>query len=319
MPYVPPKPPNRARRAVIGALAAAPAAGLLAAAPPGAAQPVAPTPGLVLDVPFAPTSFTVIDTMLRVANVVPQDYVVDLGSGDGRIGIAAARDWGASGFGVELDPALLRDSNEFAAAAGVADRMRFFQQDLFTADLSKATVVTLYLGQKVNLRVRPKLLAELRPGARIVSHDFDLGDWRPDLTIRIREYGSTVHFWWVPARIAGLWHTQWKLPGRVTRDYRFDLRQNYQEIAAAVRTDGVKVALRDVRLAGERLTFLLMEEQDRVFTFRRCRARVRGDVIEGSFRNETAGERAETPFRMVRTQLAEAGPPGAWTFPATTR
>lgn len=315
MPSVPPTSPNTARRAVIGALAVAPAAGLLAAAPPCAAQPVAPTPGLVLDVPFAPTSFTVIDTMLRVANVVPQDHVVDLGSGDGRIGIAAARDWGASGFGVELDPALLRDSIEFATAAGVAERMRFFRQDLFTADISKATVVTLYLGQKVNLRVRPKLLAELRPGTRIVSHDFDLGEWRPDLTIRIREYGSTVHFWWVPARIAGTWHAQWKLSGGLIRDYQFDLRQTYQEIAAGVRTDGVKAALRDVRLAGERLTFLLMEEQDRVFTFRRFRARVRGDVIEGTFRNETAGERAETPFRMVRTRVAEAGPPGAWTFP----
>lgn len=305
-------PLNLRRRSLLAAVAATAGSPALTLSGPAAAQ--AP---LKLDVPFAPTQFTLIDTMLRVANVTPKDYVVDLGSGDGRINIAAARDWGAPGIGYEIDPALVAESAELARVAGVSDRVRFTEQNLFSSDISKATVVTLYLGVKVNLRVRPKLLAELRPGTRIVSHDFDLGDWRPDLHIRLREYGSNVYFWWVPARIAGTWTAQLDLPGAGLRKHEIVLTQKFQEIDAEVRSDSARVGLRDIRLAGTGLTFIMMEELKGQHTFRRFFGRISdeasGKVIEGYFRTET-GRRSETPFRMTRVKAAEPGPAGAWTY-----
>jgi hypothetical protein len=306
-------PLNPRRRSLLAALSAA--AGGTAVLAPGAVHAQ-----VKLDVPFAPTNFTLIDTMLRIANVTPKDFVIDLGSGDGRINIAAARDWGAPGLGYEIDPALVRESIELAKVAGVSDRVRFSERNLFDADLSRATVVTLYLGVKVNLRVRPKLLSELRPGTRIVSHDFDLGEWKPDLHIRLRDYGSQVFFWWVPARIAGTWTARLDLPGIGPREHTFVLRQRFQDLDAEARAEGAKVGLRDLRLAGDGLTFIMMEEVNRQFTFRRFFGRVArgpgstGDVIEGYFRTEVEGQRSETPFRMTRTAVAEPGPEGAWTF-----
>lgn len=305
--------PNPRRRSLLAALSAA-AGGTAALLPAGVRAQVK------LDVPFAPTNFTLIDTMLRIANVTPKDYVIDLGSGDGRINIAAARDWGAPGIGYEIDPALVQESIELAKIAGVTDRVSFTERNLFDADLSRATVVTLYLGVKVNLRVRPKLLAELRPGTRIVSHDFDLGDWKPDLHIRLRDYGSHVFFWWIPARIAGTWSARIDLPGAGVRDHEIVLRQRFQDIDAEVKADGARVGLRDIRLAGDGLTFIMMEEVNRQFTFRRFFGRVArgadptGNTIEGYFRTETGGRRSESPFRMIRTAVAEPGPEGAWTY-----
>ena len=273
---------------------------------------------LKLDVPFAPTNFTLIDTMMRVANVTAADYVIDLGSGDGRINIAAARDWGAPGIGYEIDPARVRDAIELAKIAGVADRVSFTVQNLFDSDISKATVVALYLGAKVNLRVRPKLLAELRPGTRVVSHDFDLGEWKPDLHIRLRDYGSNVYFWWVPARVAGTWALKLDRPGAAARSHEIVFRQTFQDLDATVRTEGARVGLRDIRLAGNGLTFIMMEEVNRQFAFYRFFGRVvrsgSGEAIEGYYRTESEGSRSETPFRMQRTALAEPGPAGAWTY-----
>ncbi|MFO0481266.1 MAG: SAM-dependent methyltransferase [bacterium] len=306
-------PPNSRRRSLLAALSAT--VGSTLALPSGSARAQ-----LKLDVPFAPTNFTLIDTMLRVANVVPGDFVIDLGSGDGRINIAAAREWGAPGIGYEIDPALVRESIELARVAGVSGPVQFTEQNLFDADLSRATVVTLYLGVKVNLRVRPKLLSELRPGTRIVSHDFDLGDWKPDLHIRLRDYGSQVFFWWVPARIAGIWTARLDLPGIGPRDHEIVLRQRFQDIDAEVKADGAKVGLRDIRLAGDRLTFIMMEEVNRQFTFRRFFGRVvrgpgsTGNTIEGYFRTETEGRRSESPFRRTRATVVEPGPEGAWTY-----
>ena len=140
--------------------------------------------------------------MLKLAGVTNDDVVYDLGSGDGRLVIAAAREFGARGVGVELEPKLVQDSRESALKAGVADRVRFLWQDIFEADVAPATVVALYLSPELNLKLRPKFLRELRPGTRIVSHDFDMGDWRPVSTLRVkgptREH--TIHLWIVPAK-----------------------------------------------------------------------------------------------------------------------
>jgi SAM-dependent methyltransferase len=159
------------------------------------------------DVPFVVTPDNVTIEMLRLADVKPGDYVIDLGSGDGRIVIVAAKRFGARGLGVEIVPSLVEKSRDNARRAGVADRAEFREQDLFATDLSKATVITMYLLPEVNLQLRPKLLA-LKPGTRIVSHDWDMGDWKPDRVITVdapdkpigREKLSRLYLWTVPAR-----------------------------------------------------------------------------------------------------------------------
>jgi SAM-dependent methyltransferase len=154
------------------------------------------------DVPYVQTPHEVVAEMLRLAGVDRNDVVYDLGSGDGRLVIAAARDFGARGVGVEIDPRLVASSAESARRAGVGDRVSFREADLFQVDLSDATVVTLYLSRALNLRLRPKLLRELRPGARVVSHDFDMGEWAPTQTSRVelRDRGARVYLWVVTRR-----------------------------------------------------------------------------------------------------------------------
>ncbi len=168
---------------------------LLLAAPPAPG-------GFSEDVPFVVTPDSVTLEMLKLANVGPKDYLIDLGSGDGRIVIVAAKRFGARGLGVEIVPELVRKSRESAKQAGVADRAEFREQDLFATDLSKATVVTLYLLPEVNLQLRPKL-RKLKRGTRIVSHDWDMGDWKPDKTVEVdapdkttgRDKKSRIHLW----------------------------------------------------------------------------------------------------------------------------
>ena len=172
------------------------AAALAAAPPPVRAE------WPLLEAPYVVTPHPVVDTMLSVAGVGRDDVVYDLGSGDGRIVIAAARTYGARAVGYEIDPDRVRAARENARAAGVADRVRFEVQDIFTADLREATVVTMYLLPEVNLRLKPRLLAQLRPGTRIVSHAFALGDWAPDRTVTVRGSDGlyTVYSWVVPPR-----------------------------------------------------------------------------------------------------------------------
>jgi SAM-dependent methyltransferase len=161
----------------------------LGAALAAQAQTASRTP----DVGFVPTPQDVVAGMLRLANVKRGDVVYDLGSGDGRIVIAAAKRYGARGVGIDIDPERIEEASRNARAAKVSDRVRFLKQDLFESDLSEATVVTLYLLPRLNLKLRPKLLAELKPGTRVVSHGFDMGDWSPDRTAQV---GSTTIYLW---------------------------------------------------------------------------------------------------------------------------
>ncbi len=158
-----------------------------------------PPPVHAPDVPFVPTRQEVVDEMLRVAGVQATDVVLDLGCGDGRIPITAAQKFGARGIGVDIDPTRISEARYNAQRAGVTARTTFRVEDLFETDIREATVVTLYLLPEINLRLKPKLLADLRPGTRIVSHDFNLGsDWPPDKTIRIGN--DWIYFWIVPQR-----------------------------------------------------------------------------------------------------------------------
>ena len=208
-----------------------------------------PAPAQVIEeVPFITTPDSVTLAMLKLAGVGPRDHVIDLGSGDGRIVITAARRFGASGLGVEIVPDLVARSRDAAQRAGVARRVDFREQDLFTTDLSAASVITMYLLPEVNLQLRPALL-KLAPGTRIVSHDWDLGDWLPDETLTVdvpdkkigREKLSRLHRWVVPARADGLWCGPGGLQLRVTQRYQsaqLQWRQGTRERAFQGRLDG---------------------------------------------------------------------------------
>jgi SAM-dependent methyltransferase len=210
---------------------AAPAVAAPAPATPNAASsngetaPVITPVPVVEEVPFITTPDHVTMAMLEIARVGPRDRVIDLGSGDGRIVITAARRFGASGLGVEIVPDLVEQSRRNAEIAGVADRAEFRVQDLFQTDLRPYSVITMYLLQEINLQLRPALLG-LAPGTRVVSHDWDMGDWLPDRTLTLdvpdkavgREKLSRVHLWVVPAALEGLWcgdeGAQWRLSRR---------------------------------------------------------------------------------------------------------
>ena len=185
----------RVRRLILmvalAALAAAPAVAGQAAP---AAQ--APAPTRTPDVIFVPTPQEVVDAMLKMAKVGPNDVIYDLGSGDGRIPVTAAKTYGARGIGIDIDPQRIREANANAQKEMVTDKVRFMNQDLFTTDISEATVVTLYLLPSLNLKLLPKLNRELKPGTRIVSHAFDMGDAKPLQTENIN--GRTIYFWTIP-------------------------------------------------------------------------------------------------------------------------
>lgn len=151
-----------------------------------------------LDVHYVPTPQEVVDKMLEMADVKKDDYLIDLGSGDGRIPITAAKKYGTRGMGVDLDPARVQDANENAKRERVTDKVEFKQQNLFETDISKADVLTMYLLSSINMKLRPRILAEAKPGTRVVSHSFDMGDWKPDREEKVA--GKTVYLWIVPER-----------------------------------------------------------------------------------------------------------------------
>ncbi len=201
--------------------------------------------------PYVPTPDVVVQRMLELAQVGPGDYVIDLGSGDGRIVIQAVQR-GARGHGMERNRALVHEARINAERAGVGDRLAFLESDLFGADLSRASVIALYLLPDQNAELRPRLL-ELRPGTRIVSHGFEIGKWQPDEKVEIAiGPGSTrlVHLWIVPADVSGRW--RWSLDGR---QYTWSVRQRYQELETTLDVDGAAVMPEDVALHGRHVAF----------------------------------------------------------------
>lgn len=243
-------------------------------------------------VPYLATPEDVGLEMLRMAGVTGADTVYDLGSGDGRLVIAAAQRFGARGVGVEIDAKLVQDSREAALRAGVADRVTFLWQDLFQTDIRPATAVTLYLLPEVNLRLRPRLLAELRPGTPVVSHDFDMGDWTPDRTLRVRapDRPHVLHLWIVPARVGG----RWALTVTTSDGERHAsalLAQRFQEVAGTVTTESGERGSAEGRLQGEALTLTLTLASGAL----RLAGRVSGDTARGAV---AAGEGRWTARRQ---------------------
>ena len=218
-----------------------------------------------LDTPYVPTPQAVVDRMLELARLKAGETVIDLGSGDGRIMIEAASKYGARGFGVEIDPRLVELSSENAAKAGVADRVKFLQQDLFKTDFHEANVLTLYLLPDVNLALRPKILAELRPGSRVVSHDYGMGDWPPDAQETIpapdKKVGarkeSQVYLWTVPANVAGDWNFDLS-SGTKSKTTRLVLKQSFQVVSGTVELTGKgNVRFTQGRVSGDELRLTL--------------------------------------------------------------
>ena len=175
--------------------------GLVPVGAPASAAQKTVTPSRAPDVIYVPTPPEVVKTMLETARVTAKDLVYDLGCGDGRIVIAAAKSYGARGIGIDIDPQRIREARANAAAAGVDNRVKFIQGDLFETDLRPATVVTLYLLESLNLKLQPKLVSELKPGTRIVSHAFSMGPWTPDRELNVE--GRRVYLWTIPPKSEG--------------------------------------------------------------------------------------------------------------------
>lgn len=225
--------------------------GLLTATGAGAQQEPEP-------VPYVPTAPRVVDAMLRLAEVGPGDVLYDLGSGDGRIPISAARRFGTRGVGYEIEPELVRRSRDAARSAGVDTLVRFVTEDLFLADLSRASVVTLFLSPALNLELRPKLLRELAVGSRIVSHAFHMDDWEPDGVVNVGAGAAraTAYLWVVPADLDGFWEMTMEADGGKQR-FVLEIRQRYQEMTGSLRRGGVEVARITGRVRGDRVDLLI--------------------------------------------------------------
>lgn len=204
-----------------------------------------------LDVPFVPTAPRVVRAMLRLAAVDAGDVVYDLGAGDGRIVVAAARDHGAQAVGVEIDRERVERAEAYADQAGVGHKVAFLEYDLFHVDFSPATVVTMYLLHDANLDLRPRLLEQLRPGTRVVSHAFDMGDWKPDR--KLSAGGESIFLWLIPARVSGTWC--WETAQG--RRFRVRLAQAWQKVEGEAWIDGRPARLKRAVLWGDWLELVL--------------------------------------------------------------
>lgn len=251
------------------------------------------------DVPYVPTPPAVVQAMLRVAQVGPDDVLFDLGSGDGRIVIAAARDFGARGTGVDIDAELVEQAKKNARDAGVADRVSFLQQDLFQTDLRQATVVSLYLLPMVNLRLRPKLLRELRPGTRVVSHAFDMDEWEPDQELEVEK--RRILFWTVPAQVMGSW--EWTLPGQPAQRFRVVLDQQFQKVLGSVREpENGAATLEEGRVNGDQLSFTLVEHRTGETVRMRYQGKVEGESVTGTVEVQGGPLAGKHPWSAVRSR-----------------
>ena len=239
--------------------------------------------------PYVDTVREDVELILDLADVGPGDYLIDLGSGDGRFVIAAAQR-GALAHGVELDPALVARGHANAAAAGVADRTAFVHGDIFEADVSRATVVTIYLFPEANIALRPKLLAELAPGTRLVSNSFHMGDWAPDRRAQGRTSGGAL-LWIIPAPVAGIWELEF---GDATRT--LTLEQTYQRVTAGLEGATVDAAT----LTGDRFTLLARDGEAQLA----LHGRVEGEAMRGTLQIERGGTEQVLPWTARRRSEA---------------
>ena len=242
------------------------------------------------DVIWVPTPQSLVDRMLTIAGVKPTDYVVDLGSGDGRTVITAAKKFGAPALGVEFNPDMVELSRRNAQKEGVADKAQFVRGDIFETDFSKATVLTLYLLPSLNIKLRPTIL-NMRPGTRVVSNSFTMDDWKPDQTDSVE--GRTAYLWIVPAKVHGPWRIE--IAGGTPRVFEGMIEQQFQTLQGSLKSGNRAVVVRDGKLRGETIAFSVNEDANmrRDFT-----GRVVGDRMEGT--TKIVGSNTEAKWTAVR-------------------
>ena len=260
------------------------------------------------DVPYVSTPSNVVAAMLEMARVTAGDYLIDLGSGDGRIVIEAAKKNGARGLGVELDANLVSMANQEAKRQNVAGQVAFVEGSLFDVDISRTTVLTMYLLPGINLQLRPRILGQLRPGARVVSHDFDMGEWKPDLHREIavpnKSYGAPVtqnYLSHVPATVAVRGEGRGPVGG-TTRLYEARINQTFQELSAETRVDGGTAGGQGARLRGDFITLDLVREFFGQKFTHEFSGRVEGDRIVGRARISGGSENATLDWEATRIE-----------------
>jgi SAM-dependent methyltransferase len=300
--HSPPCSARLPRRAFIARCGALGAGGLLsttaplAQTPPAANSAYEPRRGQSgKDVIWIASPDALVTRMLRMAAVTASDYVIDLGSGDGKIVIAAAREFGAQGKGIEYNPDMVELSKRRAEAAGVAARAEFEKADIFESDFSRGTVLTMYLLPHLNLRLRPRILT-LKPGTRVVSHEFRMGRWTPDETSRVGS--ASVHLWLVPANAGGEWELTFARQGGPAT-IKLSLAQTFQNLAGQAAFKDFSTGLRNPGVAGERVHFSFTDEDGRL---RRFDGQVAGERIAGTVFDGAAS----APFSARRLGAAPA-------------
>ena len=247
------------------------------------------------DVVFITTSHKVVKEMLKLAELKKDDVLYDLGSGDGRIVIAAARDFGARAVGIEIDRDLINESTENARKAGVAERTSFRKEDIFKTDIHEATVVTLFLLPGVNEMLRPKLFKELKPGTRVVSHRFDMGDWKPDVSLR--GYGSDVYLWFIPAQVDG----EWQIAVYREKDQWRQIFRFHQACQVVQGTDAEKKAVfKDVELYGKEISMVIENNSTGAWSVMELTGHVEGDTMEGTVVVKGSPSAGEYVWKGVR-------------------
>ena len=276
------------------------------------------------DVPYVPTPQNVVEAMLDLAKVGPQDYVIDLGSGDGRIIITAAKKYGARGFGVELDGALVADARREAERQGVKERAQFLAQNLFITELDRATVITSYLFPRINMQLRPRIFGEVKPGTRVVSHEFDFGNWKPDAHVTVpvpnKRYGppsSDVYLWIVPANAAGRW--RWQFTGGEGGVFEVTLAQTFQMLEGSARVDGRDARIESAKLSGTELALAVVAPGKSGPARFDLIGRIEGDAIRGKARVREAGVDREIEWQATRIARGTINIEAAAAVPALAR
>ena len=247
------------------------------------------------DVIWVPTPQALVERMLEMAKTTRDDYVIDLGSGDGRTVITAAKKYGVHALGVEYNPDMVALSRRNAQKEGVADRAQFLQADIFKTDFSKATVLTLYLLPMLNAKLRPTIM-RMKPGTRVVSHAFSMGDWQPDDIQNVE--GRTAYLWIVPAPVEGTWRRN------AARDAEVTLQQHFQQVEGLAKIENRAAQFRNARLSGDHISFSIIEFTSVGNVQRDFDGHVHGDVMEGTVKRSDAG--GEEKWRLTRINAGAA-------------
>jgi Methyltransferase domain len=261
------------------------------------------------DVVYKSTPQPVVEEMLRMARVGPKDFVIDLGSGDGRVIITAAKKFGAHGLGVDLDKVLLKESNDSAQREGVADRVRFIEQNLFETDLSQATVIMTYLLPGLNQRLRPKIL-NLKPGTRVITHDYDMIEWHPDQKKKVPVPGkregyqdlSRICMWTVPAKVAGRWEESQAPSG--TASWEFEFKQSFQEFKGVARQSNEESRLTATTLEGDQISFMFFTKPGDNPTRHEFKGTVKDHQLQGTLTSGIGASQKQQPLSVT---LVERG------------